>query len=136
MKRRIFAVPPSRRDAVEDALGALLGEGWGRGCLTPYPQPARPDQARPTATVYVCDVHLDDDQAAKLEGLAVGETSITLAKGKAVGERDAVELKPGDSPDAVPVDKRRESLARVLAAHAAKAEEIKGGGKRATRSTT
>lgn len=124
MKRYIFAVDPASRDAAEDALGALLGEGWGKGCLVPYPQPARPDQGRPVATSYVCDVHLDDDQAAKVEQLAAAEASITLARAKATGERDAVELKAGDSPDAVPVEKQRASLARVLAAHAAK-EEIK-----------
>lgn len=123
MKRRIFAVPPERRDAVESALGDLLGEGWGRGCLTSYPQPTRPDQARPAATVYVCDAHLTDDEAAKVDALAADEASITLAKGKAVDERDAVELKPGDDAAGVPADKRRESLARVLASHAAKPQD-------------
>lgn len=100
MKRFIFAVSPASRDAAEDALGALLGEGWGRGCLVPYPQPARPDQARPAATSYVCDVHLDDDQAAKLEGLAVA-SGWTLSRAVAKGER-------GDEP--------RKTLREVLTA--------------------
>lgn len=106
MKRRILAVSPVGRDAVESLLGEMLGEGWGRGCLTGYPQPSTPAAAKPTPTVYVVDAHLSDAEAAKVEMLADTDAALTLARATAVAE----------PPTAEP----RKTLREVLTEHAAK----------------
>lgn len=121
--RRILAVDPTDRDAVEAGLGALLGKGWGPGCLTGYPQPPSPADPMPPATLYLCDAHLTDDEATKIESLAAEDAGRTVGKALAVGDAaDAVVLTPGDDAASVPEDKQRVSLARLLAEHAAKSD--------------
>lgn len=92
-------------------MGELLGEGWGPGCLTPYPQPARPDQAAPTPTTYVCDAHLDNEQIERIDWLVASDRSLTAVSALAVGERD---------PEGA-----RKSLRQALAEHAEKI--VRGG---------
>lgn len=106
MKRKILLVTPALRDTVEALLGEMLGEGWGPGCLTGYPQPSTPAQARPEATVYLCDAHLPEGAVAKIASVAAVDAALTLTDARAVNEKQP------DGP--------RKTLAESLAAHAAK----------------
>jgi hypothetical protein len=108
MKRKIIIVPPEQRDTVETALGALLGPGWGRGCLSPWPQPTSAATANtpPKATAYLCDAHLGDEAAAKLAALVAEDAARTLEDARVVTEKQP------DGP--------RKTLSESLAAHAAK----------------
>ena len=127
MTVRIHAVcSPSQRDALDAALAAL-GEGWDQGDnWTPHSAAATPANPTPPPERYLLSAQLPPDQAARPVAI-LDAGGATWGKGVAlaVEDEDAVELKPGDDAAAVPVDKRRESLARVLATHAAKDPEIK-----------
>jgi hypothetical protein len=112
--RKILVVPPAQRDAVESALGSLLGAGWGAGCLSPWPGPSSAATANtlPTPTAYYCDAHLDDDAAAKVAALVAEDTTRTAADALAVGERSPAEP--------------RKTLRETMAAHAEKLADPKG----------
>jgi len=99
----VLVATPGDRASVETALGAVLGAGWGRGCLVPvYAVPPTLTAGGSSVRGYACCASLTLEEAAKIAQVAASVSAGALTSG-------AVARKP-----------TRTALADTLTAHEAK----------------